>query len=134
MADPDSEGRGRCMSDRREPTDTRAFRREAGEAPVLGSLTTLDVTAKQLIAVSGVLAGIYVRTVASGGLQARVSAWAQVLYLAPAALLFASVVCSLLVFFPDRAPRGTLAVRLASLFLALGVLAIALAAVVYVRR
>jgi hypothetical protein len=118
---------------RREHTDTRTFRREAGKAPVLGSLTTLDVTAKQLIAVTGILIAVYFHAVAFGELRARVSALTQVLYLAPTALLLASLVFSLLVFFPDHALRGRLLVRLASLFLALGVVASALAAVMYLR-
>lgn len=35
--------------------DTQAFWREAGKALIRGSLSTLDETAKQLIAVSGIL-------------------------------------------------------------------------------
>jgi hypothetical protein len=101
---------------------------------VLGTLTTLDVTAQQLIALSGVLTGVYFHAVAVGGLRAGASQWAQVVYLAPTALLVASLVFSLLVFFPDHALRGKLvAVRLASLFLALGVVAMALAAVMHLR-
>jgi hypothetical protein len=121
------------MGERRDHTITRAFRREAGEAPVLGSLATLDVTAKQLIAVTGILIGVYFHAIAFGELRARVSAWTQVLYLAPTALLVASLVFSLMVFFPDYALRGRLLVRLASVFLALGVVASVLAAVMYLR-
>ena len=122
------------MSERREQRDTRTFWREAGEAPVLGSLTTLGVLAHQLVAVSGILIAVYFLAIASGELGARVSGWTRVLYLAPTALLVACLVSSLLVFFPDDALRGKLlAVRLASLFLLLGVIAIALAGVAYLR-
>ena len=122
------------MSERREQRDTRTFWREAGEAPVLGSLTTLGVLAEQLVAVSGILIAVYFLAIASSELGARASGWTRVLYLAPTALLVACLVSSLLVFFPDDALRGKLlAVRLASLFLLLGVIAIALAGVAYLR-
>ena len=122
------------MSERWEQTDARAFRRAAGRALVLGSLTTLDALARQLIAMSGILIAVYFHAVALGELSARVSGWAHVLFLAPTALLVACLVSSLLVFFPDHALRGKLlAVRLASLFLVLGVIAMALAVVVHLR-
>ena len=122
------------MSEGWEQTDARAFRREAGRALVLGSLTTLDVLARQLIALSGILIALYFHAVALGELSARVRAWTHVLFLAPTALLVACLVFSLLVFSPDVALRGKLlAVRLATLFLALGVIAMALAVVIHVR-
>jgi len=122
------------VSERRDQTDTWAFRRVAGEAPVLGSLTTLDALAQQLIAVSGILIAVYFHAIAVGELSARGSGWTRVLFLAPTALLLACLVSSLVVFFPDHALRGKLlAGRLASLFLALGVVAMALAVVVHLR-
>jgi hypothetical protein len=122
------------VTERRDQTDTWAFRRVAGEAPVLSSLTTLDALARQLIALSGILIAVYFHAIALGELSAMVNGWTHVLFLAPTALLVASLVSSLLVFFPDHALRGKLlAVRLASLFLALGVIAFALAGVVHLR-
>lgn len=122
------------MSEWRERTDTGTFRREASRAPVLGSLATLDAVAQQLIAMSGILIAVYFLAIASGELRARVGGWTRVLYLAPTALLVGCLVSSLLVFFPDHALRGRLlAVRLASLLMALGVMAFALAGVAYLR-
>jgi hypothetical protein len=131
--------------------DTQAFWRDAGKTLVRDSLGTLDETAKQLIAVSGILVGLYFHAIAFGDLKGKVSGWAQVIYLAPIVLLLFCLLFSLIVFYPDRsrlnlnswqasklvyerALRGKLlAVRLASLFLLLGVVAIALAALTYVR-
>jgi hypothetical protein len=122
------------VSERWDQWDLWAFRRAAREAPVLGPLTTLGVLAQQLIALSGILIGVYFHAIAFGELRARVSGWTQALYLAPAALLLACLVSSLLVFFPDHTLRGKLlAVRLSSLFLVLGVIAIALAGLAYLR-
>jgi hypothetical protein len=122
------------VSERREHTDTRAFRRDAGAAPVLGSLATMGVLAQQLIAVSGILIAVYFHAIAVGELRARVGGWTRALYLAPTAFLVACVVSSLLVFLPDHTLRGRLlAVRLASAFLVLGVIAFALAGVAYLR-
>jgi hypothetical protein len=122
------------VTERRDQRDTWALRREAGEATVLGSLTTLGALAQQLVAVSGILIAVYFHAIAFGELTARVSSWTRVLYLAPPSLLVACLVSSLLVFFPDQALRGRLlAVRLATVFLAAGVISIVLAAVAYLR-
>jgi len=131
--------------------DTQAFWRETGKSLVRGSFSTLEDTAKQLIAVPGVLIGLYFHAITFGDLKGRVDGWSQLLYLAPMALLAIALVFALLVFFPDRSRlninsweasklvyertlRSKLrAVRLASIFTLLGVVAVIAASAVYLR-
>jgi hypothetical protein len=127
----------------------REFWREAGKTLVRESLATLDETAKQLIAVSGVLVGLYFHAIAFSDLRGKVRGWTEGVYVAPIVVLLLSLVFALIVFFPDRSRLNLgswqagklvyertlrsklLAVRLASLFLVLGVVGIAVAAVMY---
>lgn len=131
--------------------DTLTFWREAGKTLVRDSVHTLDETAKQLIAVAGILVGLYFHAIAFGDLRGRFGGWALLPYLAPIILLLLSLVASTSVFFPsharlnlnawqpsklvyERAVRRKLwAVRLSSAALLLGVLSIAVAAVAYLR-
>jgi hypothetical protein len=139
---------------RPEPPDeltaeTRAFWREVGRSMVRDSLGTIDGTARQVIAVAGVLEGLYFHAIAYSDLRGQVSGGQWVVYLLPVLLLLLSLVAALLVFLPDRyrvnihAAQASRLVyervvgsklrmlRVASLFLVLGVAAIVWAVGVY---
>src|SRR6266498_713385 len=74
--------------------DVQAFWREAGRTLVRESLSTLDGTAKQLIAVSGVLIGLYFHAIAFSDLRGKVHGWPEILYIAPIVLLVLCLVSS----------------------------------------
>jgi hypothetical protein len=113
------------------------------------SLGTLDETAKQLIGVAGIPEGLYFHAIAFGDLRGQVKGLLGLLYVAPVLLLLVSLAAALLVYFPERyrvnfnssdasklgyeraVASKLLALRLASLFLVLGVAAILVAAMAY---
>ncbi len=131
--------------------ETRAFWRDIGKTMVRESLGTIDETAKQLIGVTGILEGLYFHAIAFGNLRGQVHGLLGALYIVPVLLLLASLAAALMVYFPDRhrvnvnsseASRllyervlasKLRALRLASLFLVLGVAAILYAMLVYLR-
>jgi hypothetical protein len=131
--------------------ETRAFWREMGKTMIRESLGTIDETAKQIIGVAGILEGLYFHAIAFSGLRGQVKGDALLIYLAPVALLLVSLVFALLVYFPERyrvnfnaseacklvyervVASKLLALRIASLFLVLGVAAILVAALTYLR-
>jgi hypothetical protein len=114
------------------------------------SLKTIDKVGKQIIAVDGILAGLYFNAVAFSDLHKQaLTFWPLLLYAAPVILLLLSLLAALLIFFPDRykvelqsssaielvhrrAVTGKLALlRWASALLILGVACIAAALVAY---
>jgi hypothetical protein len=129
--------------------ETRAFWREMGKTMIRESLGTIDETAKQIIGVAGILEGLYFHAIAFGDLRGQVQGNGLLVYLAPVFLLLLSLVMALLVYFPERyrvnfnsseasklvyervVASKLLALRLASLFLVLGVAAILVAAMAY---
>jgi hypothetical protein len=129
--------------------ETRAFWRDIGREMVKGTVTTIDETAKQVIGVAGVLAGLYVNAVAFSDLRQVATGSQLLVYLAPLGLLLASLVAALTVFWADRsrlnlnsfeaakllyertARDKLLALRVASVFLGLAVASIGLAVWVY---
>ena len=129
--------------------ETRAFWREMGKNLIQESIGTVDETAKQIVGVAGILEGLYFHAIAFTDLRGQVAGGALWVYLAPVGLLLVSLICALIVFFPDnsklnfnswqasklvyeRAVSGKLlALRLASLFLVLGVGAILVAVNLY---
>ena len=130
--------------------ETRAFWRDIGRTMVRESLGTIDETAKQIIGVAGILEGLYFHAIAFGDLRGQVQA--NVLtYLAPIGLLLVSLIAALVVYFPnlyqlnfnsseasqiayEQVLSSKLwALRLASLFLVLGVAAILYATFIYLR-
>lgn len=142
---------------RPEPPDprideTRGFWRDLGKTMVRESITTIDETARQVIAVAGILEGLYFHAITFSDLRGHVAgAGALAVYLAPIVLLLVSLCAGLLVFFPDRyrlnfesseasklVYERTLAsklllLRVASLSLVLGVVALLFAVVAYLR-
>jgi hypothetical protein len=129
--------------------ETRTFWREIGREMLKGTIATIDETAKQIVGVAGVLAGLYVNAVAFSDLRQGIATGVQLVYVTPLGLLFVSLVAALIVFWPDRsrlnlnsfeaakhlfertARDKLLALRIASVFLGLGVLTIGIAVWVY---
>ena len=135
--------------------ETRAFWRDLGRALVKDSIKSSDELAKQLIAVAGILEGLYFHAIAFGDLRdaakyppsALVVQWW--VYLLPIGFLLFSLVFALAVFFPSAynlnvqsfeaakivferiARRKLWLVRLASFFLIAGVGAVMYAAYLY---
>ena len=129
---------------------TRAFWRRMGRSLIDHSLKTADEAAKQIVAVAGILAGLYFNGIALADLRGKVTeTWQMLIYLGPVALLLVSLVCALLVFFPSRYKLNLFSseasevvyrrvlsgkmrmLQLAGLFLALGVGAILVALGLY---
>jgi hypothetical protein len=129
-----------------------AFWRETGRNLVRESIGSIDETAKQILTVAGILIGLYFNAIAFGGLRGTIDDPVLVAtYLAPIALLIASVTAALWVFFPGRYDLNILssagtkqvyervlhrklrALRIGSIFLVLGVAAVLLAVFRYLR-
>jgi hypothetical protein len=127
-----------------------SFWRKLGKDMLRDSLKTIDKVAKQIIAVDGILAGLYFNAVAFSDLHKQaLSFWPVLLYAAPVVLLLLSLVAALSIFLPNRyeiemqsseaiqlshrrAVTGKLGLlRAASLLLILGVAFIAAALVAY---
>ena len=130
--------------------ETMDFWRELGKDMVRASLKTIDKVGKQIIAVDGILAGLYFNAVAFSDLHKQALPFGQVLlYAAPVVLLLLSLIAALMIFYPNRsevelqsseaiqlvhrrAVVGKLwLLRAASLLLILGVASIAAALVFY---
>ena len=82
--------------------ETREFWREMGRTMVRESLGTIDATARQIIAVNGILEGLYFHAIAYGDLRGQLSGGQGFVYLLPVLLLLLSLSTALMVFFPDR--------------------------------
>jgi hypothetical protein len=82
--------------------ETREFWREMGRTMVRESLGTIDATARQIIAVTGVLEGLYFHAIAFGDLRGQVSGGQEYVYMLPVLLLLFSLIAALMVFLPDR--------------------------------
>jgi hypothetical protein len=132
--------------------ETRAFWREVGKTLVRESVGTIDATAKQIVGVAGVLAGLYVNAIAFSDLRGKVTGgWPLAIYLTPVVLLLISLSAALFVFFPGYHPlnihsseasrlvyehvvtRKLRRLRIASLGLVLGVVAVFVAVLTYLR-
>jgi hypothetical protein len=97
----------------RQPSDTQIaaanasiehWRKTADEAPVQ-AITRAEEAAKQLVALTGTLQGLYFAVYAFSDLQKRVdSPWLQLVFFAPLALWLISLYCATRVFVPQ--PRG----------------------------
>ena len=129
--------------------ELETFWRETGRELVRGAIKSIDETAKQIIGVAGILEGLYFHAIAFAGLRGSLTGGIVAVYLAPILLLLFSLIAALMVFFPDvwqidlRIPQNCKDVhrgvqqsklrllRTASIFLILGVVAIAIAVAVY---
>jgi len=125
------------------------FWRENGREVVKKSIDALDEVAKQILAVAGILEGLYFHAITFSNLRGQVAGWALVLYVAPVVLLLITILASLSVFFPETyrinianwrdskakfeeiGKSKLLAVRIASFFLALAILGLMAAVVGY---
>jgi len=132
--------------------ETRAFWRETGKTLIKESIGTIDETAKQLIGVAGILEGLYFHAIAFTDLHGKVKGDTLWVYAAPVALLLISLIAGLAVYFPNRyklnfnsweasklvyervVSSKLLALRLASLFLVLGIGAILVAVLAYLQE
>jgi uncharacterized membrane protein len=130
-----------------DPTtdEMKKFWRDAGRELVKKSIDSLEDVAKQIVAVAGILEGLYFHAIAYSSLQGKVSGLTLAIYLAPVILLLVSLSISLSVFLPDRnqvnmanwrdcqskfekiSYSKLVAVRISSIFLGLAVLALAIA-------
>ncbi len=101
-----------------DPTERelRAFWEETGRGMVRGSIATIDEVGKQIVAVDGVLIGLYANAVAFSDLHKEALAPGQIsLYILPLIFLFFSLLVALLIFYPDRYQvdlRSTEAIKL----------------------
>jgi hypothetical protein len=130
--------------------ESMAFWRKLGQDMLRDSLKTIDKVAKQIIAVDGILAGLYFNAVAFSDLHKQaLTFWPLLLYAAPVVLLLLSLMAALSIFLPNRyeiemqssdaiqlahrrAVTGKLdLLRWASVLLILGVALIAAALVAY---
>jgi hypothetical protein len=133
----------------------RAFWREQGKALITGSIDAVDSVAKELIAVAGILEGLYFHAIAFGDLRDKTKYPPALLdqqvwwYVLPIGLLLVSLVCALAVFFPKRyqlnihssqasqlvferiASRKLWWVRTSAVFLIAGVVATLITAIIY---
>lgn len=85
------------MSDDQLIEETRDLWREVGQTLVRESVASLDEAAKQLIAVTGILEGLYFHAITFGDLRGQVSGGQWLIYLAPVVLLLVSLNAALLV-------------------------------------
>jgi uncharacterized membrane protein len=112
-------------------------------------IDTLEGVAKQILAVAGVLEGLYFHAIAFSNLRGYVSGWILFFYIVPIILLLISIVFALIVFLPEtyrinianwQMCKSTIeeisqcklrAVRWASIFLGLAVLSLIVAVWMY---
>lgn len=81
--------------------ELKEFWREAGREIVRKSIDTLEEVAKQILAVAGILEGLYFHAITYTDLRGKVSGGALAIYLTPVVLLLLSIVFSLVVFLPE---------------------------------
>lgn len=129
--------------------DLKEFWREAGKEIVKNSIDTLEGVAKQILAVAGILEGLYFHAITFTDLRGNVNGLPLMIYLLPVLLLLITIIASLSVFLPEtyrinianwRVCKSTFeeiskskleAVRFASVFLGLAVLSLIVAVWVY---
>ena len=133
--------------------DTRAFWREMAKEQVRASISSINESAKQIISVSAILAGLYFSAITFSKLQGSLAiGWPIVIYLMPLFSLLISLSTSLLVFFPNYynlnlhssegsrelhqsvVRRKKLCQIISSIFLMLSVLALFVAVGAYLHR
>jgi hypothetical protein len=131
------------------PNPALKFWREVGQELVKGSIQSSEEAAKQIIAVSGILEGLYFHAIAFSDLRCRLVGWQIVVYLLPLVLWLASLGSALLVFLPrpyrlnisssdtckeaykEITQSKLVRFQAAAILLALGVLALMLALCIY---
>lgn len=129
--------------------ETRQFWRETGRELVRESIKSIDETARQVITVAGILEGLYFHAISFSNIRGQMVDGAIYIFLAPLVLLMVSLVAAFSVFFPERyrinilSSQGSqatyeaivksklLAMRVATVFLLLGIGGIIVAMVAY---
>jgi hypothetical protein len=82
--------------------EARAFWRETGRELVRDSIKTIDETARQIIAVAGILEGLYFHAITFSDIRGTLTSGRIVIYTLPLALLVFSLITAFIVFFPER--------------------------------
>jgi hypothetical protein len=82
--------------------ETREFWREMGKESIRESIKTIDQVAKEIIAIAGIMQGLYVNVIAIGDLKsASYPILARLVFLLPIVFFILSITAGLLVFFPE---------------------------------
>ena len=128
---------------------SRSFWRKTGRKLVRKSIDAVENTSRQILTVAGILEGLYFHAISFSDLRARLNTGLMVLYILPLVLLLLSLVAAFGVFFPERyrinilSSEGSkaayeeilrsklLAMRIAAVFLLLGVAALVVAMILY---
>src|SRR5579883_570852 len=102
----DSTARPQCAPPGDEPVPvladpSLAFWKDTAKALMGESVKSMEETAKQIIAISGVLKGLYFHAITYANLRGHVSGPMFLLYIAPLAFWLVSLIFALLVFFPQ---------------------------------
>lgn len=100
MSDPIQNSRSPDVEDTLE--DTRLFWLGIGEDFVRRTPRRIEGAAKQMIAVAGILVGLYFNAVALGGIKTPLPKYETLLFLSPIICLLGSLISSLLIFLPNR--------------------------------
>ncbi len=68
----------------------------------VASIKTIDETAGQIIAVAGILEGLYFHAITFSDIKGTLTGGKIVIYALPLALLVSSLIVAFIVFFPER--------------------------------
>jgi hypothetical protein len=82
--------------------DASAFWRETGKELVRQSIKTIDDTARQIIAVAGILEGLYFHAISFSDIRGELSGGRIWVYILPIVLLVLSLMVAFIVFFPEH--------------------------------
>src|SRR5689334_17873761 len=82
--------------------EARAFWRETGRELVKQSIKTIDETARQIIAVAGILVGLYFHAISFSDIRSELSDGRIWIYTLPLLFLVLSLMVAFIVFFPEH--------------------------------
>jgi hypothetical protein len=82
--------------------EARAFWRETGRELVKQSIKTIDETARQIIAVAGILVGLYFHAISFSEIRSELSGGRVWIYILPLIFLVLSLMVAFIVFFPEH--------------------------------
>lgn len=129
--------------------ETRGFWREVARDMVRDSIQTVDETGKQIVTITGILEGLYFHAIVFSDLRGDIHGNLFIIYFAPVILFLSSLIMALIIFIPDRyninihsseagkkiyeatLKSKLIFLRLASLFLVLGVGAVGISIAFY---
>lgn len=132
--------------------ESRVFWHEVGKDLIRRSIQPIDEAARQIIGIVGILIGLYFNAIAFSGLSGKIGEqWHLIAYVAPLGFLMISLSAALFVFFPisyslnlhssggsrsvyySITHRKMLRLRISSIFLTIGVIALTFAVVLYLK-